>query len=349
MNSKRREYPEVCLENSWYPEFSSLRVVRDSTTLAEFKKEIGADGDDISVFFTDSDDTAPPCEIKVLEEFCRGTSLGDLESGRGTAGNEKIVWIDDRSSGRDLEGSGDARLYENPKTATELYQAWKQKRFDGDDLPDAARRLVYITDLSPACIHALAATASWLQAPVLRNAIYKHLAFQTSIAVKAPSAGFLTFQLDLHLPFFILGKSTPPKHSAEKVNTKPRRRWTDLSFLQLDATETQDQDPKEVWGIHEAQISFVVTGTDDWRWVAFCFVDTEIDGVLADSSNTDLCFDQIAAGQLQANFPIWRPRDYWIKIFDTRIEQVRRKWDYLALMLEQGVNQYVRFPITSHR
>src|SRR2546423_5707022 len=343
MVSEQKDHLEVCFENSWWPDFSRLRKLHDDETLVEVKKKVDADGDDLGIFFMDCGDAASRCEVEVLEEFCRGVSLGDVESGIGTAGHRRAVWLDDRGS-PDLEGSGDARKYENPLTATGLRRHWKRPRFKHKDLPDAARRLIYITDLDPACIHALAATASCHQTPVLRNAIYKHLAFQTSIAVKVPSAGFLTFQLDLHLPFFLLRKSTPPEQSVGKVNTKPRRRWTDMSFLKIDTSESQDQEPKEVWGIHEAQTSCVVAGSDDWRWVGYGFVDTEIDGFLTDLSKDDLSFDRIAAGELEANIPIWRPRDYWLKLFEIRIEQVRKEWEYLIHKVEPSVTQYVRGP-----
>jgi hypothetical protein len=342
MASEKKDHLEVCFENSWYSDFSRLRYLNDDKTLVEVKKKVNADGDDIGIFSMDSGDTASPCEVEVLEDFCRGISFEDVESGIGTAGHRRAVWLDDRSSSPDLGGSGYARQYENPLTATGLYRALKRLRFNQEDLPDAARRLIYITNLDPACIQALAATASWHQTPVLRNAIYKHLAFQTSIAVKIPSAGFLTFQLDLHLPFFLLRKSTPPEESVGKVNTKPRRRWTDLSFLKIDTSDSQDQEPKEVWGIHEAQTSCVVTGWDDWRWVGYGFIDTEIDGFLTDLSKDDLGFDQIAAGKLEANIPIWGPRDYWLKVFEIRIEQVRKEWEYLIHKVELSVNQYVR-------
>jgi hypothetical protein len=343
MASEKKNRPEVSFENSWYSEFSRLRNLNDDKTLVEFKKKVGAAGDDLGIFFMDSEDTASPCEVEVLEAFCRGISLEDVESGIGTAaGHRRAVWLDDRDISPDVEGSGEARQYENPLTATGLCRALKRPRFNEEDLPDAARRLIYITNLDPACIHALAATASWHQTPVLRNAIYKHLAFQTSIAVKIPSAGFLTFQLDLHLPFLLLRKSMPPEEPVGKVNTKPQRRWTDLSFLKIDTSSLQEQEPKEVWGIYEAQTSCVVTGSDDWRWVGYGFVDTEIDGFLTDLSKDDLSFDQIAAGKLEANIPIWKPRDYWLKVFEIRIEQVRQEWEYLIHKVELSVNQYVR-------
>jgi hypothetical protein len=338
MASEKKDL-EVCFENSWYLDFSLLRNLHDDETSVEVKKKVD-DDDDLGIFFMDPGDAAPRCEVEVLEDFCRGTSLEDVTLGNGVAGQRRTVWLDDRANSPDLQ-SGD-RPYKNPLTATELKRALEVPRFNHEHVPDAARRLIYITDLDPTCIRALAVTASCHQTTVLRNAIYKHLAFQTSIAVKIPSAGFLTFQLDLHLPFFLLKKSTPPEESVRKVNEKPRRRWTDMSFLKIDTSESQDRKSKEVWGIHEVQTTCVVAGSDDWRWVGYGFVDAEIDGSLTDLSEDDLSFDRIAAGELEANIPIWRPRDYWLKLFEIRVEQVRKEWEYLIHKLELSVNQYVR-------
>jgi len=346
------EHQEVCFENSWAPEFSKRREIHDEETYIESKKKFNADGDDLDLFFRDSEDTTPRCEVDVWKDFCCGVSLSDVEAGTSAAGHE-VVWLDERncSSERELKGRGDERHHANPLTATGLYRALKEPRFHHENLPDAARRLIYVSDLNPACIFALAATASQSQALVLRKAICKHLAFQASIGAKIP-AGPLTFQLDLHLPFFILRKETPPLEEpigGGKLNTKPKRRWTDLSFLKISDTSTytsESEGPKttenEVWGIHEAQISVVVTGSDDWRWVGYGFIDAEIDGVLAESSSDDLLFDQIAAGALEVDFPIWRPRDYWLKVFELRIGQVRKEWDDLAHKLEQSIGTYVR-------
>jgi hypothetical protein len=156
-----------------------------------------------------------------------------------------------------------------------------------------------------------------------------------------PSAGFLNFQLELHLPFFILRKSKPPDTTI-KINSKPPRQWTDLSFLKLDTPKSQSQMPKEVWGMHETEISYVVTGSDDWRFVGYSFVDQELDGLLTDKSEEDLSFDQIAAEEIEANFPIWRPRDHWVMVLEVRIEQIRREWELLEYNLRLAVNQYVR-------
>jgi hypothetical protein len=331
-------------EKIWDAEFSELRKVDDEILLVDLKEDVDADGDNIGYLCADSEDTASPSEVELLEDFCRDTSLKDVKSGLSSAGNRRVIWVDDRST-NDLDaiGGGNARQHENPLTPTGLLWALDEPRFNHASLPDAARRLIYITDLDPSCVHALAATAHCHQVPALRNAIYKHLAFQSSIEVTMPSAGFLNFQMELHLPFFLLRMSKPPE-SCIKVNSKPPRQYTDLSFLKLDTPKSQQQGTGEIWGLHEAQISYVVTGSDDWRWIGYAFVDTELDGLLTDLSEDDLSFDRVAAGEIHAKSPLWRPRDHWVKVLDIRIEQVRKEWEYLVFKLEFAVNHYVRVP-----
>jgi hypothetical protein len=339
---EKRDNPEICPENSWPSDFSRRRNPPDDISFVDSHKMVGFDGDDLGIFCMDYGNPFYSCEVEVIEEFCGHMDHEELVEGIGLAGCWRTVWLDDRGSPY-LNGSGEARQYENPLTATGLYRALKQSRFHHEHLPDAARRLIYISDLAPACIHALAATISRHQIPVLRNAIYQHLTSQASITVKIPTYGFLTFQLDLHLPFFILRKSTPPEESTGGVKTKPPRRWTDLSFLKLNTSESQAQQPAEVWGIQEAQISFVVTGSSDWEWAAYAFVDAEVDGSPIEASESDLSFDQIVgSGHLDAHRPIWRPREYFLKVFEIRIEQVRMEWERLIHKVELGVNQYVR-------
>jgi hypothetical protein len=327
-------------DTSWSPKFSIRRNVRDDRILVELRKKLDADGDDLDIFFVDSGDTASRCAVEVVGGFCRGFEFEDVARARDRAGQWRNVWLDERDC-PNLEGSGEIRPNNNLLTAFGAYNALKRPRYNLKGLPDAARRLIYVSDLDPACIHALAATASCHQAPVLRNAIYQHLDFQTCIAVRFPTAGYFTFTLALHLPFFLL-RDTPPDETESSINTKPRRTWEDLAFLELDGGKTQDGKPKKAWGMVEAHISCVVTGTDDWRWVCYGFVDakTLIDGPLHESSEDDLAMDQIAG--VRADAPIWRPRDYWLKAFEVRIDQVKRDWEYLVHKIESGIYRYVR-------
>lgn len=333
--------------NSWCEEFSSPRPINDEERLVEARKAQHSDGDEVDIFFIDSQDTAAPLEVDVVGSFCEGTNLENVEKGKGSAGGLRTVWLDDRNSSPALQGSGETREYENPLTPTGLLRALTEKQFNHEKLCDAARRLIYISDLSPDCIHALAATASSLHARALRSAIFSHLEFRSSIGVKIPSAGCLKFELELNLPFFILRKSLPPEKTTHNtVKTKPGGGWTDLSFLGLDACDSKIRSSEldEVWCLQEAQITCVVTGTDDWRWTAYGFVDSEANGVLNELSAQDMRFDQIAGQQIQsldANLPIWTPRDYWIKVFELRIVQVTAEYKNITHKFKAGFDQYV--------
>jgi hypothetical protein len=52
--------------------------------------------------------------------------------------------------------------------------------------------------------------------------------------------------------------------------------------------------------------------------------------------------DPIACG-LDANKPIWRPREYFIKALEIRIKKVREEWDELVYMLQLDRNENVRY------
>jgi hypothetical protein len=328
------------MASGWCPEFSRRRKIKEET-LGGLKEKLDADEEEPRNLFMLSETEDSPLEIEVLEAFVRGTTLEDVETGRGRTGTQRVVWIDERNGFPDLKGSGEARRHDNPLTAAGLFQALKKPRFGDENFPDAARRLIYIEDGDPACIQALAATVPTHQSRAVSNAIYQYLKFQTLIAVNIPSTGFLTFQLDLHLPFFILDKSTPPEESEGNVSLKPRRNWTDLSFLELDKFDLRPKESEEVWSIQEAQFSLVVAGPDHFRWNAYSFVDSEIDGILAESFDNDLPHDQISAGVLEARFPIWTPREYWIRVFELRSRHVRNHWRHLIHKLELGIKSYV--------
>jgi len=333
-------------DTSWPSEFSIRRNIRE-TNFFEARKELNTKGDELEVFFEDPEANPSRSALEVVGKFCRGVELKDIIKKRGTSGTSRKVWLDERCSISDLEGSGDLeesgekRQQNNPLTAFGLYNALMMPRYDQEKLPDAARRLIYISDLDPECIYALVATASSHQAPVLGNAIYQHLNLQTSIEVNFPTDGYSTFALALNLPFFLL-RDVGPEQTETETNTKPQRIWTDLDFLELEGGDARAQETKRTWGMYEAHMSCVVSGTDDHRWVGYGFFDAEIDGLLHDMSELDLSMDQIAFGSFKADPPVWRPRDYWLKVFEKRIDQVMREWEYLVHKLELGIYKYVR-------
>jgi len=144
------------------------------------------------------------------------------------------------------------------------------------------------------------------------------------------SVGYLIFELECHLPYFALRTSRPPEVSSQRgVKTKPPRKWTDLSFLEMRTPKSQY---KRMHGIYEAQISFVICGSDDWQWVAYAFIDVNFDGDdLEDEvfSYEEFQQDPIALGEHDANLPIMNPRMYFLVILKVRTAQVLREWRHL--------------------
>jgi hypothetical protein len=101
--------------------------------------------------------------------------------------------------------------------------------------------------------------------------------------------------------------------------------------------------------IHEASISLAICGCDNKRWEAYAFVDTE--NVSDDENLSDKIWnveewalDPIASDEsveVNANKPIWNPREYFLMILEIKIRQVLKEWQYLVRTVERSVKAYV--------
>jgi hypothetical protein len=126
------------------------------------------------------------------------------------------------------------------------------------------------------------------------------------------------------------------------------RRFEDLSFSKEECT---GQDDQENYRLHHAQVSCVVYGYDEWHWTAYAFVDTEHDdddgNNTNESENAAVCSqeeideDPIACGAHASHLPIWRPRQYFLKAFEARIQEPKREWDELVHLLEVDITECV--------
>ncbi|KAF2175153.1 hypothetical protein K469DRAFT_611726 [Zopfia rhizophila CBS 207.26] len=339
MGDKRSGYRLNSLAKKWDLKYSKDRKIKEDGSYVEFKRSKNAVDDSIGLFLQDSESPVPSSVVEEVTEFCQEVSLRALKSGTGMVGERQAAWLDDRDfSGP--ESSGRAREYNSQLTATELYRHLKVQRFDNPDMPDAERRLIYIANLDPYYMLAIAETASYSQVRVLRDAIWNHLATQALISVQIPPKGFPFFQLELHLPYLALRALPPNKdHSQKRGYRNPLRRSTDLSFLLGPARNSRDQ---RTYLMHEAHISFVVCGSDDSRWVAYAFEEDD---------RRDLCEgdydDPIASnGALFANEPLRNPREYFLTILKVRMAQVLQEWQYVVRKLERSIG-YVGLRIFS--
>jgi hypothetical protein len=111
-------YAHDCYAKRWDPVFSKERPPPDDGSYVESKRRMGAEGDDISLFLRDYEESIPSLKVQEVEAFCQGVRLEDLLLGRKTAGQLRSAWLDARSLPQQV-----AREYRNPLPATTLYEA----------------------------------------------------------------------------------------------------------------------------------------------------------------------------------------------------------------------------------
>ena len=93
---------------------------------------------------------------------------------------------------------------------------------------------------------------------------------------------------------------------------------------------------------YEAEISFLITGVDEWHWTAYCCVDTFFDGELEPDWYWENHFDGPIGGSRQEFQPVWNPREYFLLVFSRRMSQATREWKNLTDVLNSRLNTYVR-------
>lgn len=161
------------------------------------------------------------------------------------------------------------------------------------------------------------------------------------------------FQLAFHLPYYVWRSSQKVCEDHRRdANANPLRQSRDVSFL-----DWKGSGPPSF--LYEAQISCVIAGSDESRYVAYCFVDTYFDAaeeakesVL--SYHEDSLVDQgmradpFTFGVINADEPIQKPREYFLMVFRIRIDQIKREWQQVVAKMQQSIREYVQVRHFSH-
>jgi hypothetical protein len=334
------------------------------------------DGDVCQLFMEEYDDSLTTMDVGNVVNFIRSVAGSSLYDQRGCR-KRSIAWLDDRtfhrgqssqqqtsahappavtsgncitqqlttnlplqstsassptSSGSDIQP---ARLYHAPLTADELHEFLREKRFDHAIYSDADRRLIHIVDPDAYHFSALIQTATAHQQRSLQDAICRYFALSTSIKATVPEAGYLVFQLEFHIPYFALRRSRPEQDLSER-RKRNHRGWMNISFLDVHG---QTSETLGTLGIHQAQISVTLCGTDNSRWVAYCFEDRYFeDAEVAEGEQTVIHQeDRIARGEFGAEDTIWDPREYYFRVLLIRMRQVQKEWVELVRLIELGI------------
>jgi hypothetical protein len=155
------------------------------------------------------------------------------------------------------------------------------------------------------------------------------------------------FQLAFHLPYYVWRSSQKPCEDHRRdANASPLRQSREVSFLNWTNSRSSGF-------LYEAQISCVVAGSDEWRWVAYCFVDTYFD-TAEEAKETVQSYhedslaeygvraDPFTYGVIRADSPIQNPKEYFLTVFRIRIAQVKREWQQLVAKVQQSIREYVQ-------
>lgn len=51
--------------------------------------------------------------------------------------------------------------------------------------------------------------------------------------------------------------------------------------------------------------------------------------------------DPLAAGRYDANRPIWKPREYFVRVLECRVEQVKQEWHNVVSRVLQRIEPHV--------
>lgn len=155
------------------------------------------------------------------------------------------------------------------------------------------------------------------------------------------------FQMAFHIPFYAWRMSDKVREDHRLDSNATRLRQSrDVSFLNWKSSGPSDF-------LYEAQISCLITGSDDWRWIAYFFVDTYFDSAdeakeTVESYHEDsiqdggMHADPLTFGLVDAEKAIPTPREYFLSVFQIRIAQVRCEWEQVVAKVQQSVRSYMQ-------
>jgi hypothetical protein len=207
---------------------------------------------------------------------------------------------------------------------------------------------------------ALVETAHRTQARALIDTVRGYLEHRTSIGVNILVGSSVTicdslleayvrlqggtFHIELHIHSFAFAMYKPSSGYHRKLtNSPPRSQYVDSSFLEIPGLNLQEQGRPR---IYKEQFSFAICGLDDRQWVAYAFVDSNIN---EEDSELDDCFSDPICSEgniiVEADRPILDPRMYFLTVFRSRLLKVLRDWNLLVRTLERSIQTYVCNPL----
>jgi len=146
-----------------------------------------------------------------------------------------------------------------------------------------------------------------------------------------------SYALEFHIPYYAIRRG-PCITDTRKLNGKPLRASRILPLAVGDSA-------KDLY-YYQAQLSFLITGVDEWHYTSYCCVDTYFGSEPDHQAYLEppAPIEPASGGLRELERPLWNPREFFLCIWSFRIEQAVTESQALIDSFEERMNAYVSEP-----
>lgn len=143
--------------------------------------------------------------------------------------------------------------------------------------------------------------------------------------------------MEFHIPYYAIRRGSCITDT-RKSDGKPLRTSRILPLAAVDSANDLYY--------YQAQLSFLVTGVDEWRYTSYCCVDTYFGSEPDHQAYLEppAPIEPASGGLLELERPLWNPREFFLSILSFRIEQAVTESQALLDSFEERMNSYVSEP-----
>ncbi|KAF2496106.1 hypothetical protein BU16DRAFT_526627 [Lophium mytilinum] len=251
-----------------------------------------------------------------------------------------IALVDDRCNNSRSSEQWDGDKYKGHVVISEkqaipqFYEYLKANRFTNTHRSE--KRIAYLPNPTSAAALALASTAPKRTATPLRNFLRRYLLRENLLGLTTLTWGFI---LEFHIPYYAM-RCGPKLKDHRQLRGKSLRESVELPLRSWSLN-------KEKVFYHEAQISGLIIGPDEWVWTTYLFLDTffRSEDRLKDyleNCNLGEGFDPPLGGISKMDNPHFNPRQYFLAILDRRIMQASVEWTVLIETFDERMVAYAK-------
>ncbi len=138
------------------------------------------------------------------------------------------------------------------------------------------------------------------------------------------------FALEFHLPYYALRKHASIAADSRKLRRSGR-------FI-CDWQRTREPE-----NFHEAQVSLLVIGIDEWYWTAYCCADVYFGSEESPDFYLREQLDAPTGAGKPTSLPVWNPREYFLTVLSRRMKQATKEWSNIVTTLEDRLGSHVSY------